>query len=148
LLDPSVMETIERDTAPAVRQFPVVRQYMTPGPHTIARNRSLAAARHLMLDESVRHLPVLEGGRIVGLLSERDLLLVESLPGVNPTDVHVDEAMVDDVFTVSPDAPIGEVVETMIARKLGSAVVAEDDRVVGVFTTIDALHALHDLLER
>jgi acetoin utilization protein AcuB len=142
------MQTIEQDTAPAVRQFPVVGQYMTPGPHTIARNRSLAAARHLMLDEGVRHLPVLEGGRIVGLLSERDLLLVESLPGVNPTDVHVDEAMVEEVFTVPPDAPVGEVVETMIARKLGSAVVAQGDHVVGVFTTIDALRALHELLER
>jgi acetoin utilization protein AcuB len=140
------METIETDVAPPVRQYPTVGQYMTPAPHTIARNRSLAAARHLMLDEGIRHLPVLDGGRIVGLLSERDLLLVESLPGVNPTDVRVEEAMVESVFTVPPDAPIGEVVETMIARKIGSAVVAEDDRVVGVFTTIDALRALHGLL--
>jgi CBS domain-containing protein len=43
---------------------------------------------------------------------------------------------------------VAEVVETMIERKLGSAVVTEDDRVVGVFTTIDALRALRDLLGR
>ncbi len=43
----------------------------------------------------------------MGLLSERDLFLVESLPGVNPTDVRVEEAMVESVFTVEPDAPIG-----------------------------------------
>ena len=120
---------------------------MTPGPITIARNRSLTAARHLMLDEGVRHLPVLEGGRVVGLLSERDLLLIESLPGVNPTDVRVDEAMVEDVFTVPPDAPVGAVAETMGARKLGSAIVVEDGQVVGVFTTIDALRALRALLD-
>jgi acetoin utilization protein AcuB len=101
-----------------------------------------------MLDHHVRHLPVLDGGRIVGLLSERDLFLVESLPGVNPTDVRVEEAMVEDVFTVGPDAPIGEVVQTMIERKLGSTVVTEGEQVVGVFTTIDALQALHELLER
>jgi len=121
---------------------------MTPAPHTIGRTRSLAAARQMMLEHRVRHLPVLDGGRSAGLLSERDLLLVESLPGVNPTDVRVEEAMVENVFTVAPDAPIGEIVETLIARKLGSAVVSEGERVVGVFTTIDALQALHELLEK
>ena len=56
--------------------------------------------------------------------------------------------MVQNVFTVDPDAPIGEVVETMIERKVGSAVVCRDERVVGVFTTIDALQAFHETLER
>jgi acetoin utilization protein AcuB len=121
---------------------------MTPAPHTIGRTRSLAAARQMMLEHRVRHLPVLDGGRIVGVLSERDLFLVESLPGVNPTDVRVEEAMVENVFTVEPNAPIGEVVETMIERKLGSAVVSEGEHVVGVFTTIDALQAFHELLEK
>ena len=102
----------------------------------------------MMLDQGIRHLPVLDGGKIVGLLSERDLLLVESLPGVNPTDVRVEEAMVQNVFTVEPETPVGEVVETMIERKLGSALVTEGERVIGVFTTIDALRALHELLER
>jgi len=131
-----------------VRQFPSVRQYMTDSPHTVGPTRSLAVARRLMLDQGIRHLPVLDGGNIIGLLSERDLLLVESLPGVNPTDVRVEEAMVQNVFTVEPDAPVGEVVETMIDRKLGCAVVTQGQRVLGVFTTIDALRALHELLER
>jgi acetoin utilization protein AcuB len=121
---------------------------MTPSPHTISPAQPLTLARRQMLDHGVRHLPVLEGGRIVGLISERDLLLVESLPGVNPTDVRVEEAMVQNVFTASPDQPVAEVVETMIDRKLGSAVVAEGERVVGVFTTIDALRALRDQLGR
>jgi acetoin utilization protein AcuB len=75
-------------------------------------------------------------------------LLIESLPDVKPDEVPVEDAMVQDVFTVSPDTPVAEAVETMIERKLGSAVVSENDRVVGVFTTIDALTALHRLLER
>lgn len=130
-----------------VRQFPTVSQYMTRTPHTIGRTRSLAAARHTMQEHHVRHLPVLDGGKVVGLVSERDLLLVETLPAVNPTEVRVEEAMVQEVFTVEPDAPIGEVIEQMLARKLGSAVVCRDEHVVGVFTTIDALRALHELLE-
>jgi acetoin utilization protein AcuB len=131
----------------AVRQYPTIREYMTDAPHTVARNRSLASARRMMKDHRVRHLPVLEAGKIVGLLSERDLLFIEALPNVNPTDVRVEEAMVDDVFTASPETPVGEVIETMIVRKVGSAVVVDGDRVVGVFTTIDALRALHELLE-
>ena len=130
-----------------VRQYPVVRQCMTPGPLTITGDRSLAFARQQMLEHHVRHLPVLAAGRIVGLLSERDLLLVESFPGVEPANSRVEEAMVQDVFTVAPEAPVAEVVESMIERKLGSVIVAEGDRVVGVFTTVDALAVLHRLLE-
>ena len=131
---------------PRVRQYPIIRQYMTPCPVTIGRNRSLATAREVMLAHGVRHLPVLDGGRIVGLLSERDLFLVESLPGVNPTNVLVEEAMVAAPYTVAPDTPVAEVVETMMNRKIGSAVVVEGDEVAGVFTSIDALRALSDLL--
>jgi acetoin utilization protein AcuB len=131
-----------------VHQFPTVRQHMTPSPHTISPRQPLTIARRTMLDHHIRHLPVLDGGRVVGLLSERDLLLVESLPGVNPTDVRVEEAMVQNVFTAAPDEPIAEIVQTMVQRKLGSAVVVEGDRVIGVFTTIDALGALAELLAR
>jgi acetoin utilization protein AcuB len=127
---------------------PVVREYMTAAPHTIARNRSLSAAHHMMRDHQVRHLPVLEHGHIVGEVSQRDLLLIESLPGVNPTEVLVEDAMVEDVFTVPPDAPIARAIEGMIDKKVGSAIVTEGDQVVGVFTTIDALRALRELLER
>lgn len=135
--------------ATAVKQYPIVREFMTPGPHTIGRTQSLAAASRTMRDNHIRHLPVLDGGKVIGVLSERDLLLIDSLPGVDPAEVRVEEAMVQDVFTVSPDMPVGEAIETMIGRKLGSAIVVyQDDRVLGVFTTVDALRALHSLLER
>ena len=135
-------------TRSPVRQYPIVRQHMTIAPHTVGTDGSLADASRLMKQHQIRHLPVLRAGQIVGLLSERDLLLVETLPGVRPGGVRVEEAMVQDVFTVSPETPVAEVVETMIDRKVGSAVVTENDHVVGVFTTIDALQALHHLLER
>jgi acetoin utilization protein AcuB len=129
-----------------VHQYPTVRQYMTPMPCTIGPTRSLAAARKAMLDHGIRHLPVLDGGRVVGVLSERDLFLVESVPEVNPTVVRVEEAMVASPYVVPPDATVAEVVDTMIDLKIGSAVVAQGDQVAGVFTTIDALRALSDML--
>jgi acetoin utilization protein AcuB len=131
-----------------VHQYPVVRQYMTPTPFTIGPTQSLAAARQVMLENGVRHLPVLDGGRLAGLLSERDLLLVESMPSVNPASVRVEEAMAQDVFAVGPDEPVADVAGTMVDRKIGSTVVMDHERVVGVFTTVDALQALRELLRR
>jgi acetoin utilization protein AcuB len=132
--------------APHFHQFPTVRAYMSPTPHTIGRAQSLTVARRMMHEHGIRHLPVLDGGRLVGLLSERDVFLVESLPGTNPTDVRAEEAMVQGLLTTSPDAPLAEVVEAMVERKVGSAVVLEGELTVGVLTTIDALRALLDQL--
>jgi acetoin utilization protein AcuB len=137
-----------RQTAAPVRQYPEIREFMTPAPLTIAPTSSLSKAVKTMREHQVRHLPVVDRGRVVGILSQRDILIMESLPGVNPTEVRVDEAMVRDVFAVRPDAPVGEVVAAMLERKLGSTIVTEREQVLGVFTTTDALRALHTLLER
>ena len=119
---------------------------MTVSPLTVARSRSLSAARKEMTDHQVRHLPVEQDGQIVGLLTERDLLLIESLPGVNPTDVRVEDAMVTEVYTVSATTPLRDVVLEMEKRKIGSAVVVEAGTPVGVFTTTDALRLLRTVL--
>ena len=121
---------------------------MSPAPLTIGPAASLSKAVKTMREHQVRHLPVVDRDRVIGVLSQRDVLIMESLPGVNPTEVRVEEAMVRDVFTAEPQTPVGDVIETMIDRKLGSTIVAEGGHVLGVFTTIDALRALHDLLER
>jgi acetoin utilization protein AcuB len=132
---------------PRVRQYPTVGQHMSASPRTISPRSSLASAHRLMRTRGIRHLPVVDRGVVVGIISARDLLLLETLPGVTAGDARVDEAMVRDVFVVSPETPLGEAVETMIERKIGSAVVVEGSAVVGVLTTIDALGALHELLE-
>jgi acetoin utilization protein AcuB len=125
---------------------------MTPSPLTIGRSTSLAAARRVMLDHRIRHLPVVEDRepkRVVGILAEPDILLIETLPGANPTELRAEDAMVRDPYTVSPDAPVAEVVAAMIDRKIGSALVAADDGaggVLGVFTTIDALRGYLEAL--
>jgi acetoin utilization protein AcuB len=121
---------------------------MSLTPQTIGCDRSIGDAHQLMRAHHIRHLPVLDGGMVVGMVSERDLSLVSALPGVDPRVVPVEEAMTEDVFFVSPDAPIAEVVETMIEKKLGSALVGTEAHIAGVFTTIDALQVLHALLER
>jgi acetoin utilization protein AcuB len=119
-----------------------VRDFMTPAPHSIGRDQPLSLAQERMRSDGIRHLPVLHGGKLVGILSQRDALLVETLRDVDPATTTVEDAMSTDVYVVSPDTPLGDVARDMAERKYGCAVVAEGPHLVGIFTTIDALRAL------
>jgi acetoin utilization protein AcuB len=119
---------------------------MTKTPITIGHQQPLARAHEVMRDHRVRHLPVLKEGELVGVVSQRDLYFIETLKGVDPAAVPVEEAMAPDPFTVQIDEPLGKVVETMAEKRYGSAVVLDGKDVAGIFTTVDALALLHDLL--
>jgi acetoin utilization protein AcuB len=123
-----------------------IERFMTRAPFTIGFHQTLAAAHRLMGEHGIRHLPVLESGKLVGMVSQRDLHLIETLRGVDPAEVEVNEAMSPVPYTVSPRSSLSRVASEMAAHKYGSAVVLEKDRVVGVFTTVDALRALFTLL--
>jgi acetoin utilization protein AcuB len=123
-----------------------VRAYMTESPMTVGPQVSLAEAHTIMREREVRHLPVMQGGRLIGMVTARDLALVEALADFDPKEISVDEAMSEDVYAVSPDAPLRMVTAEMADRKLGSAVIVEAGRVVGVFTVTDACRALTQML--
>lgn len=127
---------------------PTVDRYMTPAPHTIGQDEPLSVAHEIMRLHAIRHLPVLDGRSLVGLVSLGDLHLLETLDGVDPTDATVREAMSDDPYTAAPRAPLRQVAAEMAARKISSAVVVEDERVVGIFTAVDGLRGLSLLLEQ
>jgi len=123
-----------------------VRSFMTRAPYTIEPWQKLARAHEIMRARRIRHLPVLDGGKLVGIVSQRDLALIESLPDVTPAEVPVEDAMVEEVFVVPPDAPLARVAASMASHRRGSAVVMEGDRIVGVFTATDACRALARVL--
>ena len=129
------------------KAIPTIQKYMTTSPHSIGIDQPLSVAHRMMQEHSIRHLPVLTGGKLVGMLTQRDLGLVESLNGVDPTKVKVDDAMSTFVYSVQPDAPLDEVVAEMGAHKYGSAVVMQNEKVVGIFTTVDVCLAFSDLLQ-
>ena len=106
----------------------------------------MAVAHRMMREHRVRHLPVLRGAKIVGLISDRDLNFVETLKDVDPKKVLVSEAMSSSPYVVSPDSPLDQVVAEMAEHKYGSAVVVQHDKVVGIFTTVDACTAFAELL--
>lgn len=129
--------------------MPTIIECMTRYPLTIGKDAKMSQAHKLMRTHQLRHLPVLEGGRLVGIVSERDLHLIETLPDSDPDEVTVEEAMVVDVYTVSVDDPVDEVVEHMAQRKLGSAIVLNRrGGLEGIFTSVDALQVLAAVLRR
>ena len=129
------------------KPIPTVQKYMTTAPHSIGVEQPLSRAHAMMGEHGIRHLPVLHGGKLMGMLTERDLRLVESLTGVDPTKVKVEDAMSTVVYSVAPETPLDEVVATMGEHKYGSAVVMQNQKVVGIFTTVDACRALAELLK-
>ena len=121
---------------------------MTRSVHTIGASLSLADAARVMKKHKIRHLPVLEGGALVGLISDTDVQVISSMSEIDPTCILVEEAMSQAPWTVEPSTPLVEVAAHMAEAKLGSAVVMENDKVVGVFTTTDGMRVLADLLAR
>lgn len=127
---------------------PTLADFMTACPHTIGAEETLAVAHVLMRTHQVHHLPVLRQGALVGMLSERDLLLIESFGAVDPGSTLVEEAMSERPVAQSPRTSLEWVAAEMAQLKIGSVIVVERERIVGVFTCVDALRALQHLLGR
>ncbi|MEM9194665.1 MAG: CBS domain-containing protein [Myxococcota bacterium] len=124
-----------------------IREFLSPLPHTVGVEQTINHAQTVMRDEKIRHLPVLSGGALVGIVSDRDLGLVGALNDIDPTKTAVEEAMSADPYTVGPDAPLGDVISVMATKSYGSVLVTEGQKVVGIFTTTDAVRLLADLLK-
>ncbi len=129
------------------KAIPTLQKYMVTAPHTIGADQSLEKAEKMMSELRIRHLPVLDGGKLVGVLSDRDIKLVESFRDVDPAATKVDEAYTPDPFIVSPGSSLRDVCDEMVARKYGCALVCDNHKLVGIFTWIDALKAMTDLLD-
>lgn len=127
--------------------MPPVSHYMTTQPQTIERDASLRDAEQLMRAHGIRHLPILEDGRLVGVVSERDVRLLEASAGANADTIHIDQAMIERPFIVTGDTALDEVVTIMSEHKYGSVIVMGRDGVEGIFTAVDACRVLAEVLQ-
>lgn len=131
-----------------MKAVPEIKKYMTMVPKTIGFDQSLQKAEKVMNELKIRHLPVLDGGKLVGILSQRDIKIVSSFKDVDPAKVTVEEAYSPDPYITTPDAKLDEVVEMMAAHKYGCVLVADSHKLVGIFTWVDALKAMKELLNQ
>jgi acetoin utilization protein AcuB len=119
-----------------------ISRYMTPQPWTVKVDDSLALARQMFTERQIHHLPVLDGRELVGMLTDRDVHLMENRIGV-----AVEEAM-RPVQRVDADDPLDQVVSAMSSNQWNAVVVTEHGRVTGIFTAADALRVLAGLLRQ
>lgn len=118
---------------------------MTKSPRCIEPHQPAKLAWQWMDELKVRHLPVRESGRIVGIISERDLGLLASpaKAGRDLKSQKVEDAMISSVLTVFETDNVKSVATTMLTHRVGSAVVVGiDGGVLGIFTDSDALRIL------
>ena len=134
-----------RDRAPSNL---IVSEFMTPAPHCIGVDQTLELAAERMAELHVRHMPVRDGGQLVGVLSDRDIALIRAVVADRVGHMTVEEAMTAVPYCVLPDTPVAEVARHMATRKLGCALVVDkNERIEGVFTTTDALELLANVLD-
>jgi acetoin utilization protein AcuB len=122
---------------------------------TVTKDATLAQARDLLHSNRIRHLPVVEGDHLEGILTDRDIRQASpsSAAGISPdrttaflAQIRVAEAMVKDIRTVSPYTTIEEAARLMIEHKIGCLPVTETDRLVGIITETDILGVLVDVM--
>jgi acetoin utilization protein AcuB len=120
-----------------------IREAMRPGAFTIQQSDSLGAAHRAMTRARIRHLPVMHDGKLVGILSERDLLAVRARGDADGSwwEIPVLRAMSSPVQTAHPDDALTEVAGRLAAHKLGAMPIVEHGKLVGLATVSDVLNA-------
>ncbi len=118
---------------------------MTRIPVEVERCERVSEAVALMNTCGIRHLPVMSGSHLKGVISHRDILQASVEFGDEIDNMLLEEICQKDVLSVSPITPIDQVAEQMLEQQVGSAVVVDGDFVVGIFTTTDALRGLSEM---
>jgi acetoin utilization protein AcuB len=121
---------------------------MTAFPYAVDAAASVEQAREFMREHRIRHLPVTEGGKLVGLVSDRDIKLMLGPDFAYPgeKELKVRQVMVREPYIVDLEARLDEVLRHMAEHQLGSAIVTRDGKLAGVFTTTDACRSFAEFL--
>jgi acetoin utilization protein AcuB len=135
----------------------LVKDSMKRDPVTVKKDDSFRYALKLIRKEGIKHLPVLEGKRLVGIVTDRDLRQVAPSPATS-LEVHelnyllerlkIEAIMTKKVITVSPESSLQEAAKLLIAHKVGCLPVVEREELVGIITESDFLRAYIEQEER
>ena len=129
-----------------------VRDLANDAPLQVSPGLSLDRAMATMEEHEMRHLVVVEEGRVVGVVSDRDLLeatgWVFQAEGAETPPRPVREVMSAPAVSAAPDAPLLEVVHTLLERGLGCIPLVEGDALVGVLSEVDVLAGFRDAARR
>lgn len=141
-----------------VPRFPLhVRDLMTRSPLTVTPDTAINEARDLMRQHAIHHLPVVQKGRLVGIITDSDIRLVLPSPATSLAvwelnylldKLTVGEAMTHFVVTTAPDRHVHEAIGRMLRFKIGALPVVEHHQVVGLLTRTDILRAFRRVADQ
>ena len=123
----------------------LVKERMNPRFITIGPDASLAEARALLDQHRIRHLPVVEDGNPVGIITDRDIR--SAAPASSLGQVKVGEAMTKNLIMVTPDTQVQEAAKLMVTHRIGGLPVQKEGKLVGIITETDLLNALVETMD-
>jgi acetoin utilization protein AcuB len=113
---------------------------------TVSPTDTVADALELIRSHNIRHLPVMDAGRLVGVVTDRDLRLAISPDGRNAPEIPVEDVMSSSPITVAPGTPIETAAEILTEHRIGCIPVLEDGELVGILAESDLLRAFVELM--
>jgi acetoin utilization protein AcuB len=131
---------------PSGVRFGLVRDWMTRVPTMVGPDCPIETALQAMHRTEIRHLLVVDAGRLVGIVSSRDWRRIDprTLAGGEQPITHI---MSEDPVTVAPETPVTVAARVLLERRIGCLPVRDDETIIGIFTRSDALDALLSALE-
>jgi len=132
------------------RRMPPVAAAMTAFPYHVQAEDPISEVERLMEEHGIRHIPVQDDGRVVGMISDRDLhhLVNPALPRRDRERIRARDILVPDPYVVEMSASLLDVVEEMARRQIGSAIVLRHGRLAGVLSTTDVCRVLAEILRQ
>lgn len=135
----------------------VAEELMSESPFVVQVTDSIRSVMARLTESDVRHLPVVEGGRLVGMVSDRDLRrlldpMFELAAGGGARSGELERPisllMSSDVISVQPESEVDEVIDLLIEHKIGAVPVTEVDssKLLGIISYVDVLRAARDVL--
>lgn len=129
----------------------LVKNHMTSPVISISADTNLAETHKIMADSKVRRLPVVDGDRLVGIVSLNDVLEAKpsdasslSIWELNylVANLKIKDIMCSEVFSIAPDATIGDAARMMLDKKFSGIPVTENGKLVGIITESDIFRML------
>ena len=117
-----------------------VREVMTQRPATCSPTDTCAQAATLMKQHDCGSAPVVEGGKLVGIVTDRDIAIRVVAQGKDPQQTQVGEIATDQPYYVHPDQDLDEALELMAYRKVRRLPVVDDGQLVGMLAQADVVH--------
>jgi CBS domain-containing protein len=125
-----------------MKRRPTLAATMTAFPHSIEHDRSVRDAKSMMAEHAIHHLPVTREGALVGIISDTDVFLSGTLLPADGADIPIGSVCTKDPYVIDIHTRLDAVVREMAERRIGSALVVRQGKLVGILTHVDVCRVL------